>query len=388
MRILALETVTRAGSLAVYSSDGPGPAVLGDEARTHGVRLPGELLDFVRAAGFTLPDVDAFAVVTGPGSFTGLRIGLATIQGLALAGGRPAIGIPTLEAMAGGWIDASAGEATRLGVWLDAARGDVFYAAYDVDAGATLETARILLDPQVGKPQVAAAALAALPGRRPMVVTGSGADRFTSELMAAVPDARIATPAPNLAAGAARLAYRRIACAGSPHALRPLYVRRPDAELARERAAAPFTVVHVTSAADVAAVADLQARTFAEAWGAESFSGELANPDVARLYALKSHAGRIVAYCSGWQIVDELHINSLAVDPAFRRKGLARQLLLEVMRQSAADHVAAATLEVRQSNEAGRALYESLGFVVEGVRPGYYQNPREDALVLWRRGLG
>jgi tRNA threonylcarbamoyladenosine biosynthesis protein TsaB len=144
VRILALETVTRAGSLAVYSSDGPGPAVLGDDARTHGVRLPGELLDFVQAAGFTLPDIDAFAVVTGPGSFTGLRIGLATIQGLALAGGRPAIGIPTLEAMAGGWIDASAGEATRLGVWLDAARGDVFYAAYDVDAGATLETARIL----------------------------------------------------------------------------------------------------------------------------------------------------------------------------------------------------------------------------------------------------
>ncbi len=96
MRILALETVTRAGSLAIATSDGPGLAALGDPARTHGVRLPAELLEFVRTAGFTLPDIDAFAVVTGPGSFTGLRIGLATIQGLALAGGRPAIGIPTL----------------------------------------------------------------------------------------------------------------------------------------------------------------------------------------------------------------------------------------------------------------------------------------------------
>ena len=87
------------------------------------------------------------------------------------------------------------------------------------------------------------------------------------------------------------------------------------------------------------------------------------------------------------EIVLGPHSGEVAVDPDFRRLGLARFLLREVMARVAEAGVISATLEVRPSNEAGRALYESLGFRVEGVRPGYYQNPREDGLVLWRRGL-
>ena len=100
MVILALETATRAGSLAIVTSNGDATAMTGDPARTHGVRLPAEIVAFLGAAGLTLPQVDLLAVVTGPGSFTGLRVGLATIQGLALAQGRVVVGIPTLEALA------------------------------------------------------------------------------------------------------------------------------------------------------------------------------------------------------------------------------------------------------------------------------------------------
>jgi ribosomal-protein-alanine N-acetyltransferase len=86
-------------------------------------------------------------------------------------------------------------------------------------------------------------------------------------------------------------------------------------------------------------------------------------------------------------VVDELHINSLAVDPDFRRRGIARQLLAFVIGAAIRDGAASATLEVRESNQAGRALYAGMGFAVEGVRRGYYDNPREDALVLWNRHL-
>ena len=89
----------------------------------------------------------------------------------------------------------------------------------------------------------------------------------------------------------------------------------------------------------------------------------------------------------GWMVADELHINSLAVDEKWRRRGIARRLLQHVFHESVAAGARSATLEVRQSNTAGRALYERLGFAVEGVRREYYQHPREDALILWRRNL-
>jgi ribosomal-protein-alanine N-acetyltransferase len=86
-------------------------------------------------------------------------------------------------------------------------------------------------------------------------------------------------------------------------------------------------------------------------------------------------------------IFDELHINSFAVDPAWRRRGIARQVLARVLEEAASSGVRAATLEVRRSNVAARALYEGLGFQVEGTRRDYYQEPREDALILWNRAL-
>ncbi len=86
-------------------------------------------------------------------------------------------------------------------------------------------------------------------------------------------------------------------------------------------------------------------------------------------------------------VFDELHINSLAVDDAWRRRGVARRLLETCCRKPSRPARTAATLEVRRSNEAARALYEGLGFQVDAVRRDYYQQPREDALILWNRHL-
>ncbi|MEO2195440.1 MAG: ribosomal protein S18-alanine N-acetyltransferase [bacterium] len=90
------------------------------------------------------------------------------------------------------------------------------------------------------------------------------------------------------------------------------------------------------------------------------------------------------AYCIGQLVVDELHIHTLAVGPAWRRAGLARRLLQTVLREAVALGVRSATLEVRRSNGAARQLYEGAGFTPGGVRPGYYTDPKDDALIYWR----
>jgi ribosomal-protein-alanine N-acetyltransferase len=101
----------------------------------------------------------------------------------------------------------------------------------------------------------------------------------------------------------------------------------------------------------------------------------------------KDESGRIVGFCSFWRVLDELHINNLAVLPGVRRQGVASALLAHVLREGSRLGAARATLEVRLSNEPARLLYERFGFVVAGVRQGYYSNPVEDALILWRDGL-
>src|SRR6202163_4393674 len=96
MRVLALDTSGRAGSVALVED---GRILLerqGDPTRTHGERLPGELA----ALGAAWSSIDVFAVAAGPGSFTGLRIGIATMQGLALVSGRRVVGVSALEAHA------------------------------------------------------------------------------------------------------------------------------------------------------------------------------------------------------------------------------------------------------------------------------------------------
>jgi len=225
--------------------------------------------------------------------------------------------------------------------------------------------------------------------------------RYQPVFAARFPGVYTGEPTSPLAGEAARIAASHQDRAVRPHALRPLYVRRPDAELARDRASAfakasarqalglpsGWSVARASGADDLSAVEALQKRAFTNAWGAEAIRWELENTDVARLYLLRDASGAMVAYCACWMVFDELHINSLAVDEPHRRRGLARVLLTHVIRDAVASGAHGATLEVRQSNVAARALYEGLGFHVEGVRRDYYQQPREDALILWNRRL-
>jgi ribosomal-protein-alanine N-acetyltransferase len=141
------------------------------------------------------------------------------------------------------------------------------------------------------------------------------------------------------------------------------------------------------------AIAHIQRQSFTNPWNADAIGWELRETDVARVYVLESDGAlpgarpATIAYCACWLIFDELHINSLAVAPEARRQGHARRLLNGVFRDAVAGGATSATLEVRRSNDAALALYRGLGFEVAGVRANYYQQPREDALILWHRAL-
>ena len=147
MLILALETSTRAGSAAL-ARDGETLAVVeGDPGRPHGERLPGDLLRLLTAQGVDLASLDLLAVSSGPGSFTSVRVGVATIQALALVHGCPVAPVSTLDAVARGVSEATAGT-ELLAAWMDGQRGEVFAALYTRAA----DGERLVVPPVAGTP--------------------------------------------------------------------------------------------------------------------------------------------------------------------------------------------------------------------------------------------
>ena len=220
--ILALDTSSAAGSAALLR-DQDVLERAGDPSRTHGQRLPSELMALLDQGHTALRDVDRFAVCVGPGSFTGLRVGIATIQGLALANSRLVAPVSAFEAIA-----EQAGGSSVVAVWIDAHRGEVFATLLAPDG-------RVLEPPTSFGPRQTLErwkpSLERLPTLR---FAGDGAVRYRDEILARLGErAHVDDMAPPLAGTIARIAAAHPHRAVQPHALVPLYVRRPDAELAR-----------------------------------------------------------------------------------------------------------------------------------------------------------
>ena len=232
--ILALDTTTRGGSIAVVRETAVLALVPGDAARTHGERLPGEIAVALDRAGVPRTAIDLLAVATGPGAFTGLRIGLAAIQGLAMTLDRPVAGVSALDALV-----SEAGEpgVEFIAAWMDAQRGDVFAALHQPSVASGFSRTIEL------EPPIAASPVALLDRWRPRLerhtalFTGDAVTRDRDTILAAGGGrwtTRVPGPlAPAIAA--LGLARARAGLAGPPHALTPIYVRRPDAEIERDR---------------------------------------------------------------------------------------------------------------------------------------------------------
>ncbi len=148
-----------------------------------------------------------------------------------------------------------------------------------------------------------------------------------------------------------------------------------------------WTIELLVSQDDLDQILAIEQASFTNPWTREMYLSELENRGVSFCYVIRDSSGTIIGFCSFWRVLDEMHINNLAVTPSHRGTGVGTALMLEVLRQGARLGARRATLEVRRSNEEARKLYERLGFTVAGVRRGYYSHPVEDALVLWREDL-
>lgn len=222
MRVLAVDTSTLAGGVALLEGGRLVGEYVLDVSATHSERLMPAIDRVLGDAGWRPIDLEGLAVAIGPGSFTGLRIGVATVKGLALALGIPVAAVPTLDAMA----ESLPYAALPVCPVLDARKGEVYCSLYRWDGGRMRREWEYLAIP----PAALASRL-----REPVIVLGDGADRVDSSHARPVPaPCRVPSPATVGWLGHARLvAGDTIAAAG----LAPLYLRPSEAELKRRAVA-------------------------------------------------------------------------------------------------------------------------------------------------------
>lgn len=348
-------------------------------------------------AGFTMADVEQIVVGRGPGSFTGVRIGISTAKGMALGANIPLLGASTLDACA--WRAWAAGTRGLVGVVGDAMRGEVYPALYTVDdAGAH----RMFERERVVKAAAAFDTWREMPDWTHVQLTGDGLVRY-SKLLAEDERARCLdrdlwwpTGESLLMAGATGN--------GDPASMLPIYTRLSDAEEnerkrlglhqsehseltgVADELAGRHLQTRPMGAADAEGAAELEQRCFAgahhEAWSANMFLSEVGEDVSApRSWWVAHDNGKLLGFAGGMVVDNDIQILDVAVDPDQRRRGIARKLLAHVSYDAQMLGATTASLEVETENAAAIALYRALGFEQIGCRRDYY-GAGNDALVM------
>ena len=369
--------------------------------------------ELVAACGLSQSDVDALAVGVGPGSFTGVRIGVATAKGLACGLRVPLYAASTLDAVA--WAAWRAGVRGRVGVVADAMRKEVYPGLYELGEEGP---ERRFASESVCKVPTAVAAWAQLPERDALTLTGDGLKKYRAAFEEsgfarfAPEDAWYPTGSDVLAAVARHLRADsgvQAADAGDPALVLPVYTRLSDAEeneRVRLGLAEPASVrvtgvdddlgdIHLQqrpmSVNDLPAVAELEARAYAAGaptghacWTQEMFADEYEQPG--RTWWVIHDQGTLVGFAGGMVVDGNMEVLDVAVDPARQGQGLARRLLSRIAYDAQMLGARTSTLEVAANNAPARHLYEKVGYAQVGLRRGYYgpnaQGERVDALIM------
>lgn len=395
MFILAIETTGPRCSAALIDEKGIVKELVSEGELKHLQSLTPMISRLMEGASFD--EVSDIAVSAGPGSFTGIRIGVTTARALAQALSKPLISVPTLHAFG---ADEEAGEDVLVCPVFNARRNQIYGGAY-----------------KEGKEIVAAGAydldefLSMLSGGKYRFI-GDGVGAYGEKIdeWARKEEADVSfSTKDQRASGVARMA---LAMKKDPEAfggrtglgyeeLEPEYMRKAEAQkkledrLKAEKASGTVKdgstgrktgnlTLRTAGADDIPAMVEIENRCFSRPNTEESFRREIeGNPDMD--YALAEVDGKPAGYAGLWRVAGEGHINNVAVDPGYRKRGIGTEIIKKLMDDARKEGIKEFTLEVRPSNEAAIALYRKFGFDSEGRRKAYYQDNGEDALIMWRR---
>ena len=378
MRIIGMDSSGTACSVAVLADGILAAEYTVTHKKTHSQTLLPMLSEILAMCELDGSEADAIAIAAGPGSFTGLRIGSATAKGLAYAWNVPIIPVPTTAGLAYNAF----GFPGIICPIMDARRNQVYNGLYTF-RGEELVT----LTPEraIGISDLVRELESLYQGQE-VVFLGDGIGPFREEIDRTLSLKHIFMPgslagqhAGSVAALGEQYLKRGITEDAVSHA--PIYLRASQAEREREEVSvAKQMILRPMEEKDLPAVAGIEADSFPDPWSEKSFAESMLFPEYRMFVAeLSGHVlGFVVTMLSG----EEAEIATLAVKPGYRERGAAKKMLKDAIEALQKEGIRRFLLEVRVSNAPARHLYDSLGFTEDGIRPHFYENPAEDAVLM------
>lgn len=381
MKLVALDSSGLVASVAVVEDDILVAEYSIQYKKTHSQTLLPMLDEIRNMTELDFDSVDAFAIAAGPGSFTGLRIGSATVKGLALATGKPIVEVPTVDGLAYNLY----GTDKIVCPIMDARRNQVYTGIYQFVAKEDAYCLDIIKRQCAVSFDEIAQELNRL--GREVIFLGDGVPVFRermSEIMQAPYTLAPAHMNRQRAASIGVLGSLYFAqgktVSGEEHA--PEYLRLSQAERERNEQNGQIRI-RAMERADVEYISRLEEATFSMPWSKEAFLEMIAKED-ARYYVAES-AGKVVGGCGVLMIAGEGNITNVVVEKKERNRGIGTKMLQYLIEDGYRNGLSAFTLEVRVSNAVAIHVYEKLGFRSEGIRPDFYEKPIEDAMIMWKR---
>lgn len=393
MKLLSMDTSGATCTVAVTDGFALRARMTVQNKKTHSQTLLPMIEAALTQGGVSKEELDAIAVSEGPGSFTGLRIAAACAKALALALDIPVVGVPTPAALAAN----ASGCSDLVCPMMDARRSQVYAGLYEMDENA-----------------IPVPVLAASPvdvneltetineKQRPVLFLGDGVSVYEAQLTKGLTVPFRRTPLQGALQDGASVAFlaaallegseemKKAAAAAGVHvcdadAFSPVYLRPAQAE--REA-----VLLRPMEARDAESAYALECASFTRPWTKQMLADVVSDKDSIAIVAVVNEregaltdAHRVIGTCFVKNIADEGTVTNVNVDRDFRRQGIAEAMLTQLIAEGREAGIRAFTLEVRKHNDAARKLYEKCGFVFEGERPGFYEEPREDAAIYWLR---
>ena len=388
MRVLAIDSSGLTASVAIVEEEVTIAEYTVNYKKTHSQTLLPMIDEMVKMTETDLDTIDAIAVAGGPGSFTGLRIGSATAKGLGLALDKPLIHIPTVDGLAYNVY----GCEDLICPIMDARRNQVYTGMYTFSWKAGEKENQCLREPvfQVLKMQMAISVEELIRrlnnyGRR-VVFVGDGVPVYKNVLAEGLKVPYTFAPAymnrqRAAVVGTLGIKYYKAGKIETAMEHQPEYLRVSQAERERaEREKNSKITVHKMKFEESAAVAEMEHQIFPDKWSERAVLDTLENEQTICLTAEK--AGRLIGYLFAYVAADEADIARVAVLKESRKQGVGSELMKELKKVGQEQELKKLLLDVRRSNTAARAFYKKHGFTEDGARPGFYEKPEEDAVLM------
>ena len=376
MKTLAIDTSSKVCTVSILDNDDVLINLYNDDEKTHSVKLMPMIDEAFRKTNLNLYDMNLLACCIGPGSFTGVRIGIATIKAFSDTTNIPVVGVSSLEGLAYNVKDTCSSSSLVCSI-IDAKNNNVYCGMYNFKDGTCIQLSIFAED--INKTIYNIKNIMKNSQFENIFFVGDGSIVYIDLLKSSFSNSSFALEKDNfqnsISIAKAGIAKYNKGEYGDSSAISPIYLKKSQAERALEEKIKIFEMSHD----DVELIAKNFNTEFDEFWSIDNLKNDFNNPNSS--YFIAKLDDEIVGFVGTLKIVDELNIMNIATKINKRSLGIASKLLLHVIDYSKSICCKSITLEVNENNLPAIHLYEKFNFKRIGLRKKYYNNTNNAILM-------